>query len=209
MSEDNLSEPAESQEDQQPEATDDKPAKSAGLFGDTADLGDIVDELPDDLDPTVFVGPRTFPNNNRRRIPAALYLVIGVAMILLWAAMEDTSPALNSGSLWAGIGLVAFALYGMIAGRNLAVDESDALVTATAKVGFPVGHSAAQMVWRGWLSKPTWRVLLYSAENPPKTRGIVLVDGSKGDVLEWFVEENPEDWASFDPTTAVRTESTS
>lgn len=189
--------------------TEDNTAKRSGLFGDADDLGEIVDELPDDLDPTAFVGPRTFPNNNRRRIPAALYLVIGGAMIALWASMGDTSPALNTGSLWAGIALVAFALYGIIAGRNLAVDESDALVTATSKVGFPVGHSAAQMVWRGLLSKPTWRVLLYSAENPPKTRGIVLVDGSRGDVLEWFVEENPEDWASFDPTTAKRSEAAS
>ena len=44
-------------------------------------------------------------------------------------------------------------------------------------------------------SRPTWRILLYSAEDPPKTRGLVLVDGVDGTVLEQFTEANPEDWA--------------
>ena len=37
-----------------------------------------------------------------------------------------------------------------------------------------------------------------SAENPPKQRGIVLLDGIDGDVVEWFAEDNPEDWSSLD-----------
>jgi hypothetical protein len=61
------------------------------------------------------------------------------------------------------------------------------------------------MVWRGWLSRPTWRILLYSAENPPSRRGIVLVDGVGGGVLEWFVEDNPEDWSEFDPADVAGT----
>ena len=145
---------------------------------DGLDEEEYVDELPEDLDLTGLVGPPTFPNNNRRRIPAALYLLAGAACV---------------------------ALYGMVAGWTLRVDESDALVTATAQVGFPVGHAAAQMVWRGWLSRPTWRILLYSAENPPSRRGIVLVDGVGGGVLEWFVEDNPEDWSEFDPADVAGT----
>jgi hypothetical protein len=155
---------------------------------------EYVDELPEDLDLDRFVGPHTFPNNDRRRIPAALYLLFGAACLLLWATRRDESPLVNAGILWAGVGLVAFALYGMVAGRTLKVEESDALVTASAQVGFPVGHAAAQMAWRGWLSRPTWRILLYSDENPPTKRGIVLVDGLDGHVVEWFAEENPEDW---------------
>ena len=166
---------------------------------------DYVDELPEDLDLSGFVGPHTFPNNNRRRIPAALYLLFGAACLALWATMGDTSALVNGGTLAAGIGLVAFGLYGMVAGWTLRVEESDALVTASAQVGFPVGHAAAQMVWRGWLSRPTWRILLYSDENPPTTRGIVLVDGVGGGVLEWFVEDNPEDWAEFDPADVAGT----
>lgn len=160
---------------------------------------EYVDELPEDLDLSGFVGPHTFPNNNRRRVPSVLYLVIGAGCVALWMARGDVSPLVNAGILWAGIGLLAFGAYGMIAGWTLRVEESDALVTASAEVGFAVGHAAAQMVWRGWLSRPTWRILLYSDENPPTRRGIVQVDGVSGEVIEWFAEENPEDWSDFDP----------
>ena len=161
--------------------------------------GDIVDELPEDLDLTGFVGPHTFPNNNRRRIPAVMYLLFGAGAILLYATRGESSPLVNLGTLWAGFGLVAFGAYGLIAGWTLRVEESDALVSASTKVGFPVGHAAAQMAWRGWLSRPTWRILAYSDENPPTKRGIVLVDGVSGEVIEGFSEVNPEDWTQFDP----------
>jgi hypothetical protein len=161
--------------------------------------GDIVDELPEDLDLSGFVGPHTFPNNNRRRIPATLYILFGLGAVLLYATKWESSPMVNLGTLWAGVGLVAFGLYGLVAGWTLRVDESDALVSASTKVGFPVGHAAAQMAWRGWLSRPTWRILAYSDENPPTKRGIVLVDGVTGEVVEGFSEVNPEDWTQFDP----------
>src|SRR5690606_28503292 len=105
---------------------------------------EYVDELPEDLDLTGFVGPHTFPNNDRRRIPAALYAMFGIACIVLWATRGDESPLVNAGILWAGIGLVAFAAYGLVTGRTLRVDESDALVTASAQVGFPVGHARSE-----------------------------------------------------------------
>lgn len=166
-----------------------------------ADLsdGEFVDVLPEDLDLSGFVGPQTFPNNNRRRIPAMLYLIFGLGAVALYAAKGESSALVNLGTLWAGVGLVAFGAYGMVAGWTLKVDESDALVSASAEVGFPVGHAAAQMAWRGWLSRPTWRILAYSNENPPTKRGIVLVDGVNGAVIEGFSEENPEDWTQFDP----------
>ena len=56
-------------------------------------------------------------------------------------------------------------------GWNLDVDERDALVAATRQVGFAVGHASAQLGWRGLRSRPTWRILLYSAEEPPQKRG--------------------------------------
>jgi hypothetical protein len=68
-------------------------------------------------------------------------------------------------------------------------------VAATKAVGFAVGHASAQLGWRGLRSRPTWRILLYSAEEPPASRGLVLVDAVDGTVLQHFVEENPEqDW---------------
>ena len=93
--------------------------------------------------------------------------------------------------------LVVVGAYSFVAGWNLDVDERDALVAATRQVGFPVGHASAQMGWRGLLSRPTWRILVYSAEEPPAKRGLVLVDGVDGSIVEWFVEDNPEDWSTF------------
>jgi hypothetical protein len=173
--------------------------EGADLRAALADHGDeYTDELPEDLDVSEFVGPYTFPNNNRRRIPAAIYLLLGAACVVLFAVNDTDSALINAGTLWAGVGLIAFGAYGMIAGWTLTVEESDALATASGTVGFAVGHASAQMAWRGWLSRPTWRILCYSAENPPKQRGIVLVDGVSGEVIEWFAEENPEDWSQLD-----------
>jgi len=154
------------------------------------------DELPDELDPSAFVGPYMFPNNNRRRVPAVLYVIIGLAGVVAWVVTRDSHPVLvNGGLLGGGIGLILFGLYSYQAGFSLEVDERDALVAATRTVGFPVGHASAQLGWRGLRSKPTWRILLYSNEEPPTKRGLVLVDGIRGDVLQHFVEDNPEDWS--------------
>ena len=155
------------------------------------------DELPDELDASSFVGPYMFPNNNRRRVPAVLYVLFGVVAIVVWAATRNGDPVLvNGGVLAGGIGLVVFGVYSYQAGFDLEVDERDALVAATRAVGFPVGHASAQMGWRGLRSRPTWRILLYSSEEPPVKRGLVLVDGINGDVLQHFVEDNPEDWSN-------------
>jgi hypothetical protein len=74
------------------------------------------------------------------------------------------------------------------------VDEKGALVAASRAVGFPVGHASAQLGWRGLRSRPTWRILLYSAEEPPAHRGFVLVDAVDGRIVDHFTEDNPEDW---------------
>ncbi|WP_208027776.1 hypothetical protein [Rhabdothermincola sediminis] len=161
---------------------------------------DIRDALPADLDASGYVGPYLFPNNNRRRIPAILYWVISAACAGLWLATRGGDPVLvNSGFLAAAVGLALAGVYSFVTGWDLDVDERDALVAATRQVGFPVGHASAQMGWRGLLSRPTWRILLYSAEDPPEKRGLVLIDGVNGDVVEWFVEDNPEDWSDLRP----------
>jgi hypothetical protein len=157
---------------------------------------DVVDELPEDLDAAGFVGPYLFPNNNRRRIPGYLYLGMAAACVALWATVD--SVYVNGGFLGAAVLLAAVGAYQIVSGWNLDVDEQDALVAASRAVDFPVGHASAQMGWRGLLSRPTWRILLYSAENPPERRGLVLVDGVDGSVIEHFVEENPEDWTELD-----------
>jgi hypothetical protein len=156
---------------------------------------DEGDELPAELDASGLVGPYMFPNNNRRRVPAVLYWVIGVGCVALWGFHRGGAHVLvNTGFLAAGIGLIIFGVYSWQAGFDLDVDERDALVAATRAVGFPVGHASAQLGWRGLRSRPTWRILLYSNEEPPTRRGLVLVDGVDGEVLQHFVEDNPEDW---------------
>ncbi|HZM32139.1 MAG TPA: hypothetical protein VFB77_16695 [Acidimicrobiales bacterium] len=158
---------------------------------------DVVDKLPDDLDAAGYVGPYLFPNNNRRRVPGYLYLGIAAILVLVWLVVDD-SIYVNGGLLLAAVLLAVFGAYSLISGWNLDVDEQDALVAATRAVGFPVGHASAQLGWRGLLSRPTWRILLYSADNPPARRGLVLVDGVDGKIVEHFVEDNPEDWSELE-----------
>lgn len=169
---------------------------SEDSIAETAGDGDVRDVLPEDLNASEYVGPYIFPNNNRRRIAASLYVLLGLAFVLLWLLIDD-SPLVNAGFGWGGAALIVIGLYGLIAGWNLSVDESDALVAATKSVGFPIGHASAQLGWRGWLSRPTWRILLYSNEPQPERRGLVLVDGNDGEILDTIVENNPEDWSSY------------
>jgi len=158
-------------------------------------LEDVGDELPTELDPTAYRGPYTFPDNNRRRIPGLVYLVAGGACLAFWSVRGGDAVLVNGGTLFAGLLLVVIGVYHLSAGWGLAVRETDALVAASRQVGFPVGHASAQLAWRGLRSRPTWRILLYSAEEPPTRRGLVLVDGVNGDVVAHFVEDNPEDWS--------------
>jgi hypothetical protein len=160
---------------------------------------EVTDSLPEDLDVSGFVGPYVFPNNNRRRVPGYLYLAMAAGCVALWAAKRgDASSIVNEGLLWAAAALVAAGAYCLLSGFDLDVDEQDALVIATRTVGFPVGHASAQMGWRGIRSRPTWRILCYSAENPPERRALLLIDGVDGEVIDWFVEDNPEDWSDLD-----------
>ncbi|HEY7068759.1 MAG TPA: hypothetical protein VH479_01540 [Acidimicrobiales bacterium] len=163
----------------------------------TPDDADVVDELPEDLDAAGYVGPYMFPNNNRRRVPGYLYLGVAALCVAAWALVDDW-PYVNGGFLFAAVLLAVIGAYQLISGWNLDVDEQDALVAATRAVGFPVGHASAQMGWRGLRSRPTWRILLYSAENPPTRRGLVLVDGVDGEIVEQLVEDNPEDWSDLE-----------
>jgi hypothetical protein len=156
---------------------------------------DVVDVLPDDLDASAVVVVE-FPNNDRRRIPAVIYIVMGLGAIAV-TVVNDGSPQVNTGLAVAGGLLALFGVYGLFAGRTLRVDETDALVVASSTVGFPIGHASAQMTWRGLLSRPVWRLLAYSNEDPPTQRAMVVVDGISGEVVEWFAEDNPEDWSEL------------
>jgi hypothetical protein len=158
---------------------------------------EVRDELPDDLDAAGYVGPYQFPDNSRRRVPGVIYLVIAAICFVVWLVRRGDHPVLvNEGFLGAAILLAAIGVYSITSGWRMHVDEREALVAATRTVGFPVGHASAQLAWRGLRSRPTWRILCYSTEEPPRRRGFVLVDAVDGRVVEHLVEENPEDWAA-------------
>ncbi|HEV2069374.1 MAG TPA: hypothetical protein VGR26_06240 [Acidimicrobiales bacterium] len=171
----------------------------AGPEGEQQPEGDaeVRDTLPQDLDASGYVGPVTFPDNSHRRIPGFLYLGIAAACVVVWAVAGDDAVLVNDGVLVAAVVLAAFGVYCIAAGWPLGTDATEALVEATKQVGFPVGHASASLSWRGLRSRPTWRILLYSAEDPPRSRGLVMVDGVDGSVLQHFVEDNPEDWAQY------------
>jgi hypothetical protein len=159
---------------------------------------DIRDELPGELDVSGYVGQYTFADISQRRIPAVIYLAIAAGCFLLWVTHRGPRHVLvNDGFLWVAVVLALIGLYHWAAAWRLNVRETDALVAAVRRVGFPVGHASAQLGWNGLRSRPVWRILLYSAEDPPQRRGVVLVDAVSADVLFDFVEANPEDWSSL------------
>ncbi len=183
-----------SDEAKKPQAT----TSGADDIAAAADQSEYVDELPSDLQPELAaLEDYIFPNNNRRRIPGYLYIAMAAVLVVVVMVYGD-SVFVNNGLILAAVILAVFGSYSIIAGWNLEVDERDALVSAIGEVGFPVGHAGAQLGWRGFWSRPTWRILLYSADEPPTKRGLVLVDGVDGEVLDGFVEDNPEDWSDID-----------
>jgi len=163
-------------------------------MNDVGTTNDLRDELPHDLDVAGAAGPYEFPDNSRRRRPALIYAVVALACLVAWATAGD-SVLVNDGFLAVAVLLGVVALVSFTSGWRMTVDEKQALVHAQEAVGFPVGHASAQQVWRGLRSRPTWRVLVYSAEEPPRRRGLVLVDAVDGRVVEHLVQDNPaEDW---------------
>ncbi len=160
-----------------------------------AQADEVRDQLPEDLNAAGFVGPYQFPDNSRRRRPALIYLAIAAVCLAVWLLNrgDDGSVLVNEGWLWAAILFGGVGVLSFTSGWTMHVDEKQALVAAQGAVGFAIGHASAQQVWRGLRSRPTWRVLVYSAENPPRQRGLVLVDAVDGAVVEHLTELNPED----------------
>lgn len=149
------------------------------------------DELPEDLDVTAYVGPYVFPDIKRRRIAGWIYVVLG--LLTLWGAIA----AGNGGLLFGAVLLLLIAVYHFLAGWPLEVDQTEALAVASRTVGFPIGHASAQLSWRGLRSRPEWRILVYSADEPPSMRGLVELDAVDGTVLGEYTEQNPEDWSNL------------
>ena len=158
-----------------------------------AELGEHRDALPSELDLDEYVGVTTFPDPGRRRVVGALWLVVGAIAAAVVIASGTDGVLVNKGLVFFAVGAALIGVYHLAAGASLKIRDADALAIASQHVGFPIGHASAQLGFQGLFSRPTWRILLYSAENPPKKRGMVLVDGRTASVLGDYVEDNPED----------------
>ncbi|MGH8947270.1 MAG: hypothetical protein ACRDXF_00305 [Acidimicrobiia bacterium] len=135
---------------------------------------DLADSLAieEELDSNVEA-PYRFPSPTRRRIAGWVFVVAAVLAMLV----------IDGGWLPA-IGLFALAAWNFASAWPLAVDEAQALSIAGAAVDFPVGHASAAVTFRGIRSRPRWSVVLYSAEEPPDQRALVVVDAVAGEVAE-------------------------
>lgn len=152
-----------------------------------------VDALPADLDVTRSVGVYTIPDTRRRLVPAAIY-ALGAAGSLFAAEIAGNGGLLVAAALLALLGVYHFA-----SAWPRRIDEIEAVAAASRDVGFAIGHASAQLSWRGLRSRPVWRVLIYSSELPPATRGLVQVDAVDGRVIGRYTEDNPEDWSQYGP----------
>lgn len=167
--------------------------------------GDAAPEMPSESagDAAESTAPEelfesyVFPDTRQRQITGIGLSVIGVVAVVVWFAWGSGSDGLSVGILVGGIVCLAIAAYFFAAAFRMRLDQSEALVVATREIGFPVGHASAVLGWRGWRSRPTWRILLYSAEDPPARRGLVELDAIDGNVLASYSEENPEDWEAL------------
>ncbi|HSJ82808.1 MAG TPA: hypothetical protein VLA91_03215 [Acidimicrobiia bacterium] len=136
--------------------------------------------IEEELDSNV-VGPYRFPSPTRRRISG--WVFVGAAV---------TTMVVIDGGWLPAIGLVAMAGWNFASAWPLSVDETKALSVAGSVVGFPVGHASAAVTFRGVRSRPRWSVILYSAEEPPDQRALVVVDAVSGEVAEEpYVERVP------------------
>jgi hypothetical protein len=128
---------------------------------------DIDEELDANL-----VGAYRFSEPGRRRISGWVLLASGAIAAL----------SIQNG-WWLGLGFAGLAAWQFLSAWPLAVGEGEALSQAAAAVDFPVGHASATVRVRGWRSRPTWSVVLYSASDPPDERALVLIDSVEGRVV--------------------------
>lgn len=135
---------------------------------------DLADEIAieEELDSNVE-GEYLFPSPSRRRIAAWVYLVAGVVCGLTF-----------DGGWLVAVGFGLLAAWHFASAWPLAIDEHEAMTTAAAQVGFPIGHASASVRFTGWRSRPRWSVVMYSATEPPDQRALVLVDAVNGSVVE-------------------------
>ena len=137
--------------------------------------------VPEDLDAD-GISDFGIPDTARRRRSSAVYVVAAAV------AAGSAAAGLGSGYWWLAGASIVIAVYHVASGRTLEVREGQALDVANKATTFAVGHASATVGFDGFLARPVWNVLLFSADEPPSERGLVRVDGATGEVIETYVE---------------------
>lgn len=138
--------------------------------------------MPDDLDANL-VGPYQVPDPARRKRAGLVYLA-GAAITAggIAAGLPD--------GMWVMAAIMALiGVYHLAAGLHLAITDAEALTAANRATEFAVGHASAVLGFEGFLARPVWNVLVFSADEPPTRRGLVRVDGGNGAILETYTED--------------------
>lgn len=150
--------------------------------------------VPEDLQSNVDDLAYFVPNTIRRRRVGTVHL--GLAAFTGLVIVLTGLPTL----MWLVPGmLLLLGVHHHLAGWDLVVREPQALDTANRHVDFPVGHASATVNFEGWRARPVWNVLVFSADEPPTTRGLVRLSGLTGEVVEAYVEDVPApELVSFD-----------
>lgn len=153
----------------------------------TSEQDTYKDQLPDDLDTTKNVGPYQFPSPRKRRSAASFIVGIGIITCGLGIMSANTS-LIVAGIISVLIGTLFFAL-----AWELNAKDIDALTLAAAQAPFSVGHASAQLCFTGFASKPTWRVVVFSSDEPPTQRGLVEISAITKEIKSTFFDmEEPE-----------------
>lgn len=166
------------------EVRDERPRASTGS---ASDATEYTDELPSDLDVTKYVGPYQFPSPRKRKTAATCIIVISLITIALGINSSNTSLTV-AGGISLLIGLLFFLL-----GWELNAKDLDALTLAASQAPFSVGHASAQLCFTGWASKPTWRVVVFSSDEPPTQRGLVEISAVTKEITSTFFDMEEQD----------------
>lgn len=141
------------------------------------------DELPQDLDVTKYVGPYQFPSPTKRKTAAMSITVVAIICMIFGILASNISMIGGSAAM------LIIALIFFIASWPLKVNDLDALTKAAAQAPFPVGHASAQLCFTGWTSKPLWRVVIFSSDDPPSQRGMVEIDAMSANIVSTYFDD--------------------
>ncbi|HLU31086.1 MAG TPA: hypothetical protein VK088_04950 [Acidimicrobiia bacterium] len=125
--------------------------------------------IEEELDSNV-VGPYRFPDPQRRRTSALIYLATAVLVAVIIDPLAALIP-------------LGLAIWHWFAAWPLEVEQEAALAQAATAVDFAIGHASAAVAFKGLRARPEWSVIVYSAAEPPDRRALVTIDGVDGTVL--------------------------